>query len=439
MLPIILKRHIFSISVFIFTTFSSLGCSSLSNDELVRGWCSNPQLNDCHENADCTAVPENRTYECTCKEGFVGDGYQCDFADECADASLHTCPLNSHCVEIDEGGYRCDCDGGFERAGDICRDIDQCKDKSLYDCPEDTVCRNLEDGELYECTWMVTEQSDCDEVNSQNNADSTIQIEDDCYSIISDPSDSALYFNRCDNEDDFAFPDRGIEYAPAMTYKNEGGFTGHAFEPFRFDDGLKVYGHSRTLDDYSRATISPFTANKPDLSRGTVFFWSRVVGDQAGSVENIPVVGRIDTLHFVTGSLTFFLTDQIYVHLHGPPSDGKETIATLVVDGEALESITLEQYEGIHYYTLQWDSTVSSSENTNLKFYIDGKETTSTFVVDMDKKVDSFDPKFVLEGVTTYVGEHNMKLGNEIRAKYGRVFLDNVIIWNDIIPVGALF
>lgn len=38
--------------------------------------CQSPELNDCHEKANCTNTPDS--YSCTCLDGYAGDGVHCE-------------------------------------------------------------------------------------------------------------------------------------------------------------------------------------------------------------------------------------------------------------------------------------------------------------------------------------------------------------------------
>ena len=51
--------------------------------------------------------------------------------DECA-ASTHQCDKNAECTNV-EGSYECSCDEGFLGNGRSCFDIDEC-DLDLSDC-----------------------------------------------------------------------------------------------------------------------------------------------------------------------------------------------------------------------------------------------------------------------------------------------------------------
>ena len=90
---------------------------------------------------DRVSAPYEGTYECQCKEGYKGDGYQCENIDECKERVDYVCGTHSSCTD-NVGSFKCVCDTGF--AGNItCRDIDECVDET-HNCAGDAVCANNE-------------------------------------------------------------------------------------------------------------------------------------------------------------------------------------------------------------------------------------------------------------------------------------------------------
>ena len=64
-------------------------------------------LQPCDENAVCN----NRagSYDCSCKTGFSGDGFECQDTDECSE---NVCDENADCVNV-AGFYTCSCKIGI--------------------------------------------------------------------------------------------------------------------------------------------------------------------------------------------------------------------------------------------------------------------------------------------------------------------------------------
>ncbi|PIO23404.1 hypothetical protein AB205_0048350, partial [Aquarana catesbeiana] len=97
---------------------------------------------DCHPNATCS---EFGGYgECTCKEGFAGDGTSCNDIDECQDYYYNNCYYYDGCYCVNTiGSYFCNCYSGFEYTEEIgCLDIDECADSSLNNCDPVAICIN---------------------------------------------------------------------------------------------------------------------------------------------------------------------------------------------------------------------------------------------------------------------------------------------------------
>lgn len=102
--------------------------------------CTNSSLNDCSTDADC--VDTIWAYNCSCKDGFTGNGVSCKDINECA-ASVSPCGANSVCSNTN-GSYFCTCNQGFESPnnnGSACQDIDECTGTDSP-CDPNAACRN---------------------------------------------------------------------------------------------------------------------------------------------------------------------------------------------------------------------------------------------------------------------------------------------------------
>lgn len=85
-------------------------------------------MDDCSAQKNCSeyATCNNTTmYECECRPGFSGDGFNCTDTDECGP---NVCPTNAICVNF-LGGYNCSCPSGFfadASANNSCVDVNEC-------------------------------------------------------------------------------------------------------------------------------------------------------------------------------------------------------------------------------------------------------------------------------------------------------------------------
>lgn len=99
--------------------------------------CLEASTHDCDANAQC----KNREggYDCTCNEGYAGDGHSCVAAESCMDDQA-SCHADASCMAA-EGGVRCQCRPGFEGDGHACTDIDECE-TGRASCAEHARCDN---------------------------------------------------------------------------------------------------------------------------------------------------------------------------------------------------------------------------------------------------------------------------------------------------------
>eukprot|EP00736_Rhodelphis_marinus_P006757 Rmarinus@m.21884 len=102
-------------------------------------------MHECSYLATCTNT--EGSYDCTCNDGYQGDGFDCIDANECTDGS-HNCALHSTCINI-EGSFECECDQGFTGDGYTCDDINECADPTT--CSADATCHNLAPNYVCEC------------------------------------------------------------------------------------------------------------------------------------------------------------------------------------------------------------------------------------------------------------------------------------------------
>ena len=116
--------------------------------------------NMCSENGFCTNT--EGAYNCTCNDGYEGDGFNCTNIDECAEGT-DECSEFADCTDTD-GSYNCTCWLGYDGDGFNCTEVDECLNainelRSMAPpelvgefsyCAEDAICTNTDGG--YNCT-----------------------------------------------------------------------------------------------------------------------------------------------------------------------------------------------------------------------------------------------------------------------------------------------
>ena len=71
---------------------------------------------ECHEDALCNN--KIGSYNCSCKPGYEGNGFNCSDIDECT-TDAHTCHSDALCKNT-KGSFNCTCHNGFEGDGHNC-------------------------------------------------------------------------------------------------------------------------------------------------------------------------------------------------------------------------------------------------------------------------------------------------------------------------------
>ncbi|KAL9989415.1 hypothetical protein ACROYT_G003962 [Oculina patagonica] len=83
-------------------------------------------IDECSTNShscDVSAVCNNTEggHNCTCKEGFTGNGRNCTDTDECT-TKTHSCDVNAVCQNT-KGSYKCTCKAGYSGDGKKCTKV----------------------------------------------------------------------------------------------------------------------------------------------------------------------------------------------------------------------------------------------------------------------------------------------------------------------------
>lgn len=117
--------------------------------------------NSCSSDATCSNTVGS--YECECNVGFEGDGYTCTDINEC-ELGIYECDLNATCVNL-PGTYDCECNEGYEGDGKTCTDIDECA-LDIDECHDNATCLNLPGSYDCEChEGYEGDGFDCSDIN----------------------------------------------------------------------------------------------------------------------------------------------------------------------------------------------------------------------------------------------------------------------------------
>ena len=108
--------------------------------------CSRSDLNECHARASCDNYVG--AYNCSCKQGYIGNGFKCSDADECRD-DLISCGDHATCYNT-PGSYICQCNPGWSGDGTNCSNIDECA-LGLHSCIEHSYCTDNEGSYTCSC------------------------------------------------------------------------------------------------------------------------------------------------------------------------------------------------------------------------------------------------------------------------------------------------
>ena len=134
---------------------------------------------DCDVNANCTDTVGS--FNCTCNDGYSGNGTVCEDVNECDDAALNQCHADSDCMNLD-GGYNCTCHDGYvdnDGNGYNCTDFDECSDAAFNECADHAICINQPG--TYNCSCTLGYDGNgtvCEDINECDDTNPTGQVHD---------------------------------------------------------------------------------------------------------------------------------------------------------------------------------------------------------------------------------------------------------------------
>ena len=129
----------------LFSNIYSLPFFSSSSRDAVVDECLIGAHN-CDANAECTDLMYG--FECSCHDGFSGNGTECTDIDEC-DLGVHNCSALAVCENM-PGSYNCTCLSGYSGDGLFCTDIDECT-LGIHNCDSSAICVNDDGGFSCSC------------------------------------------------------------------------------------------------------------------------------------------------------------------------------------------------------------------------------------------------------------------------------------------------
>ncbi|KAL9954039.1 hypothetical protein ACROYT_G041527 [Oculina patagonica] len=119
--------------------------NEVKNTGLDKDECQD-QTHNCDVNAQCNNTFES--FNCTCLQGYSGDGKNCSDVDECQDQT-HNCDVKAQCNNTD-GSFYCTCIQGYSGDGVNCLDIDECA-TATHNCHGVANCYNNDGSFTCEC------------------------------------------------------------------------------------------------------------------------------------------------------------------------------------------------------------------------------------------------------------------------------------------------
>ncbi|XP_073250000.1 uncharacterized protein [Porites lutea] len=141
-------------------------------------------LHNCHDDPYCTNT--KRSFTCTCKPGYTGDGVNCEDINEC-ETRNNQCDADISACYNTKGSYKCVCMWGFSKSGHEhkCTDINECE-TGKHSCDNtSSLCQNTKGSfrcvcrEGYiasETEHNCTDRNECESGNNQCDPDTSLCV-----------------------------------------------------------------------------------------------------------------------------------------------------------------------------------------------------------------------------------------------------------------------